>query len=143
LGRWFGESIVVLLVCCLMQPGLGLQLHEGSATVAANTVYNQNLYLQQLSLIQSRFQLDVSSIQATFAQLNAYLNNTNISSSSEIIKLQQTLAQESNALYNIENYLTVPYALKSCECLNFTTAEKAQLQQQIANVSDQILVLQG
>ena len=84
----------------LMQVSMSMHVHEQAATVVPNA-YNQKLYLQDLTLIQSKFQTDLGKIQATFAKLNLNLNNTNISASSEVIKLQQTLAQESNALYNI------------------------------------------
>ena len=37
----------------------------------------------------------------------------------------------------------MPFALKSCECLNFTTSQQAQLQAQVTNVSAQINLLQA
>ena len=58
-----------------------LQLHEQTSTVQS-TIYNPNLYLKDLTLIQNTFKTDLLNIQATFAKLNTYLNNTNISSSS-------------------------------------------------------------
>ena len=56
--------------------------------------------------------------------------------------MQQTLAQERNALYNIQTYLNVPFALKSCQCLNFTIQQKAQLQTQVNKIDAQIKLLE-
>lgn len=98
-----------------------LNLH---ANETATNVYNKNLYLQELEKIQAQFKSDLQSVQAKFIKINQELNSTNASSSSQVIKLQETLAEERDALYNIGKYLSLPYALKSCECLNFTEAQK-------------------
>ena len=132
--------IIMITFFMIINLTFGLQLHLQSSPPPSN-IYNQSQYLQNLTSIQNTFKKDIMKIQATFTTLNSYLNNTNISSSSQIIKLQQTLASESNALYNIQKYLSVPFALKSCECLNFTAKQRSQLQSQVNKVDLQIKVL--
>jgi len=73
---------VVGCICMLLEVSWALQLHEANATVPLSNVYNQQLYLQQLTQIQSQFASDITNIQTTFTQLNLKLNQTNISSSS-------------------------------------------------------------
>ena len=98
LGLFPAHKITLfLLLLLLLHSPSALQIHEQTQPV----VYSQALYLKELTLIQQKFATDLLKIQGTFAQLNSYLNNTNVSSSSEVVKLQQTLAQESNSLYNI------------------------------------------
>ena len=85
--------LMIVCLCLMLEVSWTLQLHEANATVPASSVYNQQLYLQQLTIIQNQFATDLANIHATFVQLNLQLNQTNISSSSQIIQLQQTLAQ--------------------------------------------------
>jgi DNA repair ATPase RecN len=100
-------------------------MHLHLQTVESNSnVYNKNLYLQELNSIQNRFKSDLEAIKAKFTKINEELKQTNASSSSQVIKLQETLAEERDALYNVQKYLSLPFALKSCECLNFTDAQK-------------------
>jgi|JI9StandDraft_2_1071091.scaffolds.fasta_scaffold274875_1 peptidoglycan hydrolase CwlO-like protein len=113
--------ILVLVFLLQSTEAMHLNLH---ANETATNVYNKNLYLQELEKIQAQFKSDLQSVQAKFIKINQELNSTNASSSSQVIKLQETLAEERDALYNIEKYLSLPYALKSCECLNFTEAQK-------------------
>jgi hypothetical protein len=78
----FNKIVMMACLCLLLEAGWALQLHEANATVPVVNAYNQQLYLQQLTMIQNRFATDLTKIQTTFAQLNLQLNQTNISSSS-------------------------------------------------------------
>ena len=71
------------------------------------------------------------------------LNNTNISSSSKFVYLQETLAEERDSLYKIQTYLNTPYALRSCQCVNLTADAKDDIAQSIADVSKNISALQA
>lgn len=75
------QILLLLCLCFLLQTAQSLQLHYANTTVPLSNVYNQQLYLQQLTMIQSQFATDITNIQATFVQLNLQLNQTNISSS--------------------------------------------------------------
>lgn len=97
--------------------------------------------MQQLESIQNRYKGDLQAIRAKFVQINLGLNATNASSSSQVIALQETLAEERDALYNLQQYLALPFALKSCECLNFTPEQRQDLQAQVGEVSKEIRAL--
>ena len=118
----FRMSLLLVLVFLLQSSeAMHLNLHANETTT---NVYNKKLYLEELTKLQTRFKGDLEVIKAKFVKINQELNVTNASSSSQVIKLQETLAEERDALYNIEKYLSLPFALKSCECLNFTDAQK-------------------
>lgn len=122
--RSFLPKITLMIaVIVLFQSTSAIHLHL-QATQENSNVYNKNLYLQELSSIQSRFKSDLEAIKAKFTKINEELKQTNASSSSQVIKLQETLAEERDALYNVQKYLSLPFALKSCECLNFTDVQK-------------------
>ena len=84
----------------------------------------------------------LQAIKDKFTAINLKLKDTNISASSKVIYLQETLANERDALYNIQTYLAVPFALRSCQCVNLTTAAKEQLETQIKNAQKSIGQLQ-
>lgn len=114
---------LLITIIALLQTTSAMHLHLQTVETNSN-VYNKNLYLQELNSIQSRFKSDLEAIKAKFTKINEELKQTNASSSSQVIKLQETLAEERDALYNVQKYLSLPFALKSCECLNFTDAQK-------------------
>lgn len=126
---------ILLVLFTFLQSSHSIQIHQQTKPSNTDNVYNKNLYLQELTNIQNRFRTDLNQIKDKFTQMNQELSSTNASSSSQVITLQETLAEERDALYNIQQYLNVPFALKSCECLNFTEDQKKQLQTQINEVN--------
>jgi hypothetical protein len=52
------------------------------------------------------------------------------------------LANERDSLFNLQTYLNVPFALRSCQCLNLTQPQKDQLSAQIQEVQTSINALQ-
>lgn len=88
--------------------------------------------------MQRRFTNDLNSIKDQFTKINLKLADTNISASEKVIYLQENLANERDSLYNVQNYLNVPFALRSCQCVNVTQEEKDTLEQQINTVQKSI-----
>lgn len=126
---------ILLVLFTFLQSSHSIQIHQQTKPSNTDNVYNKNLYLQELTNIQNRFRTDLNQIKDKFTQMNQELSSTNASSSSQVITLQETLAEERDALYIFQQYLNVPFALKSCECLNFTEGQKKQLQTQINEVN--------
>ncbi len=93
--------------------------------------------------IQGRLDDDLKKIQDQFTNINNQLNTTNITASAQIIILQESLANERDALFNIQKYLNVPFALRSCQCINVTQIQKDNLKAQIDNASAEIKILEG
>ncbi len=56
----------------------------------------------------------------------------------KITQLQETLADERDAIYTVEQKLNQPFALISCQCLNLTDELKEQLQAQIAQTESEV-----
>lgn len=46
------------------------------------------------------------------------LNDSSLNDGQKQMKLQEALADERDSLRDIQNSLKVPYALKSCQCLD-------------------------
>lgn len=70
--------------------------------------------------MEQRFSKDLNAIKDQFRDINSQLANTNISASEKVTILQENLAEERDSLFNIQNYLNVPFALRSCQCVNVT-----------------------
>jgi hypothetical protein len=88
--------------------------------------------------MQKRFGNDLNDIKDKFTEINLKLKKTNISASEKVIFLQENLANERDSLFNIQNYLNIPFALRSCQCVNVTKEQKDSLQIQIVGVQTSI-----
>jgi hypothetical protein len=54
---------------------------------------------------------------------------------------QEALADERDILLKVEEYIGLPFQLKSCKCINFTSADKNSLLDKINQVKYQLMVL--
>jgi hypothetical protein len=124
----------MLLLTTFFQLSSSNHLQRHTQT-SSDKEYDNAIYYNELNGIQTKLNTDLNNIKDQFTRINLQLNNTNISSSAQVIFLQESLADERDALFNIQNYLNVPFALRSCQCVNLTQPQKDSLKIQIQNVS--------
>jgi hypothetical protein len=119
------RSLVLLgLLLVIMEQVNSLHIQ---AVVQDPKEYKQETYYSELSGMQVRFSNDLKVINEKFKGINLKLADTNISASDKVIFLQENLAEERDSLFNIQNYLNVPFALRSCQCINVTQKQKDDL----------------
>jgi hypothetical protein len=80
-------KLLLLLLISLFFEG-AVSLHLQSQPVDQSNVYNKNLYLAELSNVQSRLSNGLQAIKDKFTLMNQELAKTNASESTQIIKLQ-------------------------------------------------------
>ena len=68
-------------------------------------------------------------------QLDQRLNQTGINPDDQLVILQEGLAQERDALYNVEVFMRLPFGLMPCNSTRLTSAQADSLKNQTAQIT--------
>lgn len=120
-------ELFLILVC------VGSCLHL--ATNSSEPTYNADNYLEQLNARQQRLKSDMANIRKQIQELNVIINSTSITDDQKLTELNEGIADQRDALYNIETYLYPPFEIEPCKAVNLTDAQRERLQQQINKVN--------
>lgn len=77
-------------------------------------------------------------IKQQIDQLKNQLNSTGISSQDQVVALQEGLAEERDALYNVEQFLNLPFNLTPCNSTSLSKQQRDSLRNQSNSVANSL-----
>ncbi len=108
------KAVTTLLVLCLLLPGSFTLSHK------ATSRFNAEKYLSDLSQTQKKLQDDLNEVKEQIDSLNEELANTSDDPNEQLKKYNEGIADERDSIYNIQNYLNLPFDTRFCEEHNLT-----------------------
>lgn len=105
-----------------------------------NANYDRDSYLQSMEATKLRVQSDWKNIRQRIDRLKADLNGTGVNDKLRLT--QEALADERDMLQRIEEYIGLPFPLKSCQCINFSQDNKQSLLGKMDTIGKQLELLQ-
>jgi hypothetical protein len=77
-------------------------------------------------------------IKSQINDLNGKLNSVDSNSSQYLVLLSEGLAQERDALYNVEIFMRLPFQLRACNCSSLTANQRDSLRNQTMEVNNSL-----
>lgn len=93
--------------------------------------------------IQNQLKTDLLEIQSQFAELDQQLAHAVDDPYEQLRIYEEGIADERDSLYRIQQYLTLPYNQRACQCINFTSELRDKMNAQLTAVNASIAQLKN
>lgn len=105
-------------------------------------LYDSEANRAQLEKRFDRYRDDLVRLREQVTKLKEQLRAARGDASLSVSALQETIANERDILFNIQEYLQLPFNYSLCDCYKFTEEQKAKLHEDIGAVKAAIAALQ-
>lgn len=101
-------------------------------------VYDPEQYLNSLQQTQTQLRNDLQNIQQQFKKLDDSISAAAYDANEQLRLYQEGIADERDSIYQVQQYLALPFNERACKCFNFSDQLREQLKTQIDAVNQSL-----